>query len=110
MKKKLRSEFNSRQYMLARDFEVFYYSDLHFSSVGKHSHAYTEVYLFCEGAVDMEIVGKRHALKPGDVLVLPPGTEHRAVVHSGELPYRRFVFWLSEGFCETLRRLLVTVN
>ncbi len=103
LKKKLRSEFNSRQYMLSRDFEVFYYSDLHFSSVGKHSHPYTEVYLFCEGDVDMEIAGKRHALKPGNVLVLPPGTEHRAVVRSGEAPYRRFVFWLSEDFCRVLR-------
>ncbi len=103
MKKKLRSEFNSRQYMLAQDFEVYYYSDLHFSSVGKHSHAYTEVYLFCEGEVDMEIAGKRHPLKPGDVLVLPPGTEHRALVRSGEVPYRRFVFWLGEDFCQVLR-------
>lgn len=103
MKKKLRSEFNSRQYMLARDFEVYYYSDLHFSTVGKHSHPYTEVYLFCEGEVDMEISGRRHSLHPGDVLVLPPHTEHRAVVRSGDTPYRRFVFWLSESFCETVR-------
>lgn len=103
MKKKLRSEFNSRQYMLSQDFEVYYYSDLHFSSVGKHSHAYTEVYLFCEGDVDMEVRGRCRPLKPGDVLVLPPGTEHRAIVRSGETPYRRFVFWLSESFCDALR-------
>ena len=104
MKKKLRSEFNSRQYMLARDFEVYYYSDLHFSSIGRHSHAYTEVYLFCEGEVDMEMEDRRISLQPGDVLVLPPGTEHRAVIRSGDTPYRRFVFWLGEEFCETLRR------
>ena len=103
MKKKLRSEFNSRQYMLARDFEIYYYSDLHFSSVGRHSHDYTEVYLFCEGRVDMEIEGKSHRLRPGDVLVLPPGTQHRAAVRGGEVPYRRFVFWLSRDFCEALR-------
>ncbi len=103
MKKKLRSEFNSRQYMLSKDFELYYYSDLHFSSVGSHSHPYTEVYLFCEGRVDMEIEGRRHPLHPGDVLVLPPGVMHTAVVRSGNEPYRRFVFWLSEDFCETLR-------
>ncbi len=103
MKKKLRSEFNSRQYMLSKDFEVYYYSDLHFSSVGRHSHAYTEVYLFCEGEVDMEIAGKRRPLRPGDVLVLPPGTEHRAVVRDDGKSYRRFVFWLSEDFCRALR-------
>lgn len=103
MKKKLRSEFNSRQYMLARDFEVYYYSDLRFSSVGRHSHPYTEVYLFCEGEVDMEIADRRIPLRPGDVLVLPPGTEHRAVVRGADAPYRRFVFWLSEDFCAALR-------
>ena len=101
--KKLRSEFNSRQYMLARDFELYYYSDLHFSSVGRHCHAYYEVYLFCEGEVEMEIDGHRYPLCPGDALVLPPETVHRAVVRSGETPYRRFVFWLSESFCEALR-------
>ena len=103
MKKKLRSEFNSRQYMLAKDFEIYYYSDLNLSSVGRHSHPYTEVYLFCEGEVEMEIKGRAQALHPGDVLVLPPGTEHRAVVRSGDVPYRRFVFWLSEEFCEVIR-------
>ena len=103
MKKKLRSEFNSRQYMLSKDFELYYYSDLHFSSVGLHSHPYTEVYLFCEGEVDMEIAGRLCPLRPGDLLVLPPGTAHRAVVRSGDTAYRRFVFWLSESFCETLR-------
>ena len=74
MKRKLRSEFNSRQYMLSQDFELYYYSDLHFSSVGLHSHPYTEVYLFCEGEVDMEIEGRRRALRPGELLVLPPET------------------------------------
>ena len=103
MKKKLRSEFNSRQYMLSKDFELYYYSDLHFSSVGSHSHPYTEVYLFCEGRVDMEIEGRRHPLRPGDVLVLPPGAMHTAVVRSGDVPYRRFVFWLSEDFYAALR-------
>ncbi len=103
MKKKLRSEFNSRQYMLSKDFELYYYSDLHFSSVGSHSHPYTEIYLFCEGQVDMEIEGRRHSLQPGDVLVLPPGVTHTAQVRIGNEPYRRFVFWISEDFCEALR-------
>lgn len=103
MTKKLRSEFNSRQYMLEKDFELYYYSDLHFSTVGRHSHPYTEVYLFCEGEVDMEIASHRRTLHPGDVLVVPPGTAHRAVVRSGETPYRRFVFWLSEEYCRALR-------
>lgn len=103
MKKKLRSDFNSRQYMLAEDFEVFYYSDLHFRSVGSHSHPYTEVYLFLAGEVSMEIDDVPHTLREGDVIIVPPGVEHRALIQNGETPYRRFVFWLSEPFCEKLR-------
>lgn len=101
--KQLRSEFNSRQYMLSEDFELFYYSDLHFQSVGRHSHPYTEVYLFAEGQVSMELGGKSHVLRPGDVIVVPPGTEHQARILPGEQPYRRFVFWLSRSFCRVLR-------
>ena len=43
---KRRSTFNSRQYMLSEDFEVFYYSDIGFKSVGSHSHDYYEIYFF----------------------------------------------------------------
>lgn len=103
MKKKLRSEFNSRQYMLSKDFELYYYSDIHFSTVGLHSHPYTEIYLFCEGEVEMEINDRSYPLRPGNILVLPPQVEHRAVVQSGDTIYRRFVFWLSEDFCKMLR-------
>ncbi|MBR2123151.1 MAG: helix-turn-helix domain-containing protein [Lachnospiraceae bacterium] len=103
MKKKLRSEFNPRQYMLAEDFELYYYSDLHFKSVGRHTHPYTEIYLFIEGNVDMEIEGKRFPLKPGSVLVVHPHTPHRAVIRDDAVPYRRFVFWVSERFLDALR-------
>jgi len=104
MKKKLCSEFNCCQYMQDKNFELYYYSNLHFSSVEEHSHAYTEVYLFCEGAVDMYINGTCHTLHTGDVLVLPAGTVHRALVRNGAEAYRRFVFWLSDDFCDTLRQ------
>ncbi len=104
MKKKLRSDFNTRQYMLSDDFELYYYSDLNFRSVGDHSHPYTEVYLFEEGEVSMEIEGEAFPLHTGDVIIVPPGVRHRAVIHSGDKPYRRFVFWLSEAFCRRLRK------
>ena len=103
MKKKLQSEFNSRQYMLSRDFEAFYYSDVNFSSVGIHSHNYYEIYFFSEGAVTMEILGKPYALRPGDVITVPPGASHRAIVKDPQKPYRRFVLWLSPELVESLQ-------
>ena len=60
--KRIRSDFNSRQYMLAEDFELYYYSDVNFQNVGSHSHAYYEVYLFSEGNANMrELLGGKGA-------------------------------------------------
>lgn len=102
MKQQLRSVFNSRQYMLSRDFEVYYYSDTHFRSVGSHSHDYYEIYCFAEGVVEMRIAGTRCPLSPGDLIVVPPGTPHQADILDPERPYRRFVFWLSRDYCAAL--------
>jgi len=102
MRKGLRSAFNPRQYMLDQDFEVYYYSDLNFQSVGDHSHNYYEIYFFVEGAMSMAITGKDHLLTPGDVIVIPPGRNHRAVIHDGSVPYRRFVFWISSNYAQGL--------
>ena len=96
------SAFNPRQYMLSRDFEIYYYSDLHFKSVGRHSHDYYEFYFFAEGAVTMEIGQRSFPLIPGDVIVVPPGVIHRALLTDPGVPYRRFVFWLSRDYVKAL--------
>lgn len=104
MKRQRSTAFQSRQHMLSKDCEIFYYSDLHFQSVGSHSHDYYEFYFFVEGAVTMELGGRRYPLSRGDVIVVPPGVEHRAVLTDASVPYRRFVFWLSRDCVETLSR------
>ena len=102
MAKRRSSQFNTRQYMLSEQYEVFYYSDTHFRSVGSHSHDYYELYFFEEGAVTMVIGEKPYPLRPGDVIVIPPGMDHRALLSDSEKPYRRFVFWQSKPFLEAL--------
>jgi AraC-like DNA-binding protein len=102
MAKRQTSQFNTRQYMLSEDYEVFYYSDTHFRSVGSHSHGYYELYFFEAGAVTMEIDGRGYPLKTGDVILIPPGVSHRALLTDPEKPYRRFVFWQSRPFLEAL--------
>ena len=102
MAKRQSSAFNARQYMLSEDYEVFYYSDTHFRSVGSHSHDYYELYFFEEGAVTMVIDEKPCPLRPGDVIVIPPGIDHRAILTDPEKPYRRFVFWQSKTFLKAL--------
>ncbi len=102
MKNNLRSAFNTRQYMVSEDFELFYYSDTHFHEVPRHSHNYYEFYFFLEGDVQIEIDGRNYPLAPGDTIILPPGKKHRPLVPDSDIPYRRFVLWISTAYCNQL--------
>lgn len=106
MKNKLRSSFNSRQYMVSSDFEVFYYSDKDFKTLSPHAHDYYECYLFIEGDITMEIFAggtvQKQKMSPGDLMLVPPGIMHHAVMDDPSRNYRRFVFWISKDCCESL--------
>lgn len=102
MKGNLRSAFNTRQYMQSKDFEAFYYSDLNFQTLPAHTHNYYEFYLFLEGDLDLEISGHARPLHPGDMVLVPPGVSHHALMHSSDRPYRRFVLWVSQEYAARL--------
>ena len=55
MKKNLKTKFQRRQYMLSRDFEIYYYSDSHMENVDFHIHDYYEFYFFVVGGVSMTV-------------------------------------------------------
>lgn len=103
MRKKLQTAFQTRQYMVSKDFEIYYYHDPHFVGVNSHTHDYYEFYFFLEGDVAMHIDGKVCPLKPGDLLLIPPHVPHRAIGCDQNQPYRRFVFWVTD---EYFRRLV----
>lgn len=105
MKKNLQTQFSPRQYMLSRDFEIYYYSDISPSKVRSHVHDYYEFYFFLEGNVTMEIGGKQYPLSYGDVVLIPPGIPHHAVILGKDQPYRRFVFWISGEYTSQLVQL-----
>ena len=102
MKKNLRTDFSTRQYMLSKDFEVYYYNDRHFSGVEDHTHDYYEFYFFMEGNVSMSIHNKNYRLSPGDMVLIPPGVRHHAFNVEENIPYQRFVFWISQDYCHKL--------
>ncbi len=102
MKKRLQTQFSTRQYMLSRDFEIFYYSDPTMVQVAAHTHNYYEFYFFLEGDVSICIEDTEYPLSYGDILLLPPQVRHHAVIHSISAPYRRFVFWISQEYCSHL--------
>ena len=102
MRKNLQSKFSPRQYMLSKDFEIYYYNDNQFSSVTDHTHDYYEFYMFLEGNVSMHVGKRSYHLIPGDMLLIPPGTRHHAYNIDEKLPCQRFVFWISQDYCQKL--------
>lgn len=103
VKEKLQTKFSTRQHMLSKDFEIYYYTDTFLTKVGSHIHNYYEIYFFLEGNVSIDIEGTVHPLKHGDIVIIPPEVEHYTLIHNKETPYRRFVFWIS---CEYLQNLI----
>ena len=102
MKRNLQTKFSTRQHMVSKDFEIYYYKDFDLSKVETHTHDYYEIYFFLEGDVSMEIREKRYPLGYGDVVAIPPHVQHHAVIHSREVPYRRFVFWIARDYMDEL--------
>jgi mannose-6-phosphate isomerase-like protein (cupin superfamily) len=51
-----------------------------------HQHAETdELFLILDGELDMEFRDRTVALGPGDLIVVPKGTEHRPCARKGEV-------------------------
>lgn len=104
MKKKLSTDFNTRQYMQSPDFELFYYSGATLKSLDAHVHDYYEFYFFLEGDVQYHIEEKCYKLEYGDCLLIPPGIPHYPEFLSCNKPYRRFVFWLGKAYYDKLHQ------
>lgn len=102
MKKNLKTEFSTRQYMLSRDFEIYYYSDKHLPNVKSHTHDYYEFYFFLGGNIIMHIGDEAFVPIPGTMIIIPPGIPHYARLLNGDTPYRRFVFWVTKAFLNSL--------
>ncbi len=105
MKKNLQTKFSTRQYMLSKDFELYYYNDTSLKKVSLHAHDYYEFYFFLEGNVSIQVKGQSYPLSHGDMLIIPPGISHKPIIHDASIPYRRFVFWISRDFYKHLLQL-----
>lgn len=105
MNKNLQTPFSTRQYMVSRDFEIYYYNDRHPRDVKSHAHRYYEFYFFLQGDMVLHIAEKEYVIQPGDVIVLPPDVHHYVTVINPETPYRRFVFWITREYCQQMIEL-----
>lgn len=101
-KQELMTPFSTRQYMVSKDFEVYYYNDSKPTKVAEHCHDYYEFYFFVEGEAKIQVDQITYHIKPGDFLLIPPGIMHCPVAISQTVPYRRFILWISQNYCNQL--------
>ena len=69
---------------------------LHMVEIDKNSKTHyhkklTEVYYVLQGKGSLELNGERFAVKEGMVVLIPPGTRHRAVVEDQSLRILNYV-------------------
>ena len=102
MKKNLRANFSTRQYMLSKDFEIYYYNDRNLPTLQDHTHDYYEFYFLLGGEVSIHIDDTTYPLKAGDMILIPPGVHHHVNVLNPELPYQRIIFWISQSYLKEL--------
>ena len=105
MKKYLQMPFSTRESMLSKDFELFYYNDKHITPLKSHHHNYYEFYFFLGGAVSITIKENVYPLQKGDMILLPPGVTHHIKILNPDISYQRFVFWITDDFAKELQTL-----
>ena len=89
--------FDPSQEMKRNTMEIHYYLDEDRPQVAFHAHPFYEIYYFLEGPLERYVVGgNSYRLRPGDILLMPPGVAHHPIFDEGQKPYRRYVLWLSE--------------
>lgn len=85
-----------------KDFEICYYHDKNISVGENHTHSYYEIYFFPEENASVFIKDRFYKLWQGDVVILPPETLHRVILHEQRETYSYFAFRISGEYCKKL--------
>lgn len=52
----------------------------------------------------MQIEDQNYPLKPGSFILIPPDVYHRSVIENMQIPYNRFVLWISQEYFRSLEK------
>ena len=91
--------------MAEPDFEIDHYKDASYPPVASHYHEFYEIFLFVSGNVDYVVHDKMFRLKPGDLLIIPPAIMHHPIFRDFEIPYERYVLWLSPPAFDVMKKI-----
>jgi AraC-like DNA-binding protein len=94
-------QFERRQSMKNRQFEVFHYRERRPGNMEVHHHDFFEVYFLLGGEVSFRVEGRTYTLKPGDMLLINPQELHQALIDRDTI-YERMVLWIDRGYLAEL--------
>lgn len=92
--------FLKKQYMNAKDFEIYNYSDTEIPAIMPHRHTFYEIYYVLSEHLDYVIGNRVYQMKKGDFILLPPGQLHYPAETNLKLgkKYSRIVLWCSTDY------------
>lgn len=93
--------FDSRQSMNGKTFEIFHYREAKPEAVSVHHHDFYEIYFFLGGEVSYWAEGKIYQLQPGDLLLMSPMQFHHPIVQPGAV-YERMVLWIDRNYLSAI--------
>ena len=86
------------------------HQDINYSNANLqlHSHVFYELlYCCCDCGAEYLVGSERYRLQAGDIVFVPPGISHRPLLpEQMEVPYERYVLWLSGEFMGQYASLL----
>lgn len=94
-------QFDHRQSMKNRQFEVFHYRERRPGTVEVHHHDFFEIYFLLDGEVSFRVEGRTHTLRPGDMLLINPQELHQALIDRDTI-YERMVLWIDRNYLSEL--------
>ena len=94
--------YQARQEMKGDTCEIFNYNDPRRYAVPVHTHDFYEVYFYLSGNVQFMVEDMTYSLLSGDILLIRPGTLHRAIVDPSSKD-ERLVLWIDKSFLAGLR-------
>lgn len=89
-----------KYYMKETDFEVDRYNFTSQRVIYPHNHDFYEIYLFITGKIDYFIDDHLYHLEPGDMVIVPPHVMHQPIILDADVPYDRFLLWVSPSAIE----------
>lgn len=93
--------FDSRQKMSRKDFEIFHYRETVLKQVNIHHHDFYEIYFFLGGNVEYFVDGETFKLAKGDLLLINPMQLHQPIKTQGGV-YERIVLWIDRNYLSSL--------